>query len=134
MDGDGVRVVVVNSGVKHAWWVGNIGARRRQCAEAVAGLGRKFPAVRSLERDDGDAGGGAGGIGSRRCIGGRGHVITENARTVAFAGGLERGICGVRRLMYGSHASLRDDYEVKLRGVGCTGGNCAGAAGVYGRG
>ncbi len=41
------------------------------------------------------------------------HVITENARTLAAAGALERDdVEHVGRLMDESHASLRDDFEV----------------------
>ena len=133
MDGDGVRVVVANSGVKHALVGGEYGARRRQCAEAVAGLGRKFPAVRSLRDATMEmleaARGGMDQTVYRRAR----HVITENARTVAFAGALERGDfaeCGA--LMYGSHASLRDDYEVSCAELDVLVEIVRGAAGVYG--
>src|SRR5207302_9489320 len=41
------------------------------------------------------------------------HVVTENARTVAAADALRRGDWEtVGRLMYASHDSLRNDYEV----------------------
>jgi galactokinase len=40
-------------------------------------------------------------------------VVTENARTVEAAQALERGdVPTVGELLYASHASLRDDYEV----------------------
>jgi galactokinase len=41
------------------------------------------------------------------------HVITENERTLEAAGALQKGDWQrVGQLMYASHASLRDDYEV----------------------
>ena len=41
------------------------------------------------------------------------HVVTENARCVAFADALRGGdYKGAGGRMYESHASLRDDYEV----------------------
>jgi galactokinase len=41
------------------------------------------------------------------------HVITENARTLLAAEAMRRGdAVEMGRLMYGSHASLRDDFDV----------------------
>ena len=41
------------------------------------------------------------------------HVVSENARTVEAARALERGdVPALGDLLYASHASLRDDYEV----------------------
>lgn len=41
------------------------------------------------------------------------HVVRENARTSAAVDALRRGhLAGLGRLMSGSHASLRDDYEI----------------------
>jgi galactokinase len=43
------------------------------------------------------------------------HVVTENDRTVATAEALRRGdFEGAGALMYASHRSLRDDYEVSV--------------------
>ncbi|MFN2454973.1 MAG: galactokinase [Pyrinomonadaceae bacterium] len=44
------------------------------------------------------------------------HVVTENARTLAAAAALRQNdLAEVGRLMYESHRSLRDDYEVSCR-------------------
>jgi galactokinase len=46
------------------------------------------------------------------------HVITENARVLAFVQALEQGeMLRARHLMEESHASLRDDYEVSCHGL-----------------
>jgi len=46
------------------------------------------------------------------------HVVTENARVLAFAGALARGdLVGAGLLMVESHASLRDDFEVSTPAV-----------------
>jgi galactokinase len=108
-----LRVVVSNSNVKHALVGGEYAARRRQCEAAVAVVRKEHPAVNAL-RDVSmnmleDSRQGMDAVTFRR---GR-HVITEIQRTVDFAGLLEKRDyrqCG--ELMYASHASLRDDYEV----------------------
>jgi galactokinase len=47
------------------------------------------------------------------------HVVSENARTVEAAAAIRRGDWEtVGRLMYASHASLRDDYEVSCPELG----------------
>ena len=43
------------------------------------------------------------------------HVISENERTLAAAGLAAGRREPVGELMYASHASLRDDYEVSCR-------------------
>jgi len=67
------------------------------------------------------------------------HVITENARCLDFKTALHNGDAAeIGRLMAGSHASLRDDYEVSCRELdamaeaasaapGCVGARMTGA-------
>jgi galactokinase len=104
----GVVALIVNSNVRHELTDGGYAARRRQCEEAARTLGAaalRDVTPEQLERERGrldDAH-------HRRAR----HVVTENARTVAAADALRRGDwAALGRLMYASHASLRDDFQV----------------------
>ena len=114
--------------------------RRAQCEAAARYFG--VPALRdvSLEQFEAEAGG-LDEVTFRRAR----HIITENARTVAAAEAMARGDAAeMGRLMDGSHASMRDDFEISgpqlnimvdcaQRAPGCfgarmTGGGFAGCA------
>ena len=113
LDDPDLRVVISNSNVKHELVAGEYTARRHQCETAVAYISRRTPGIKSL-RDASinlleDSRMGMDPTVHRRAR----HVITEIARTVDFAAALEKrdyAACG--KLMYASHASLRDDYAV----------------------
>ena len=116
LDDPKLRIVISNTNVKHELVMGEYSARRHQCESAVAFVRRKFPKVRSLREvtmnDLEDARLGMDPTVFRRAK----HVITEIQRTTDFAAALEAHDykkCG--ELMYGSHASLRDDYAVSCR-------------------
>ena len=65
----------------------------------------------------------------RRCR----HVVTENQRVLDAAKTLQSGDAGgVGRLMYASHASLRDDYEVSCKELDLLVELAASSPGVYG--
>jgi galactokinase len=65
----------------------------------------------------------------RRCR----HVITENQRVLDAAKALQSGDAGgFGGLMYASHASLRDDYEVSCRELDLLVELAASRPGVYG--
>ena len=103
-----VSVLICNTNVKHALADGAYARRRTECAEAVAPAGR-----RQLARRHACHGRGGGGtldpVVRRRAR----HVTTENLRTLAAAAHLEAGeFAEVGHLMYASHRSLRDDFEV----------------------
>lgn len=111
-----VRLVVADTGVRRALASSEYNARRRQCEEGVALLRRHLPDIRALRdvaphsfeqlRDR------LPEVLARRC----GHVIYENARVLAAAASLANDnftACG--QLMYASHKSLRDEYEVSCR-------------------
>ncbi|MCE9632398.1 MAG: galactokinase [Planctomycetia bacterium] len=140
LDDDGVAVLVIDSGVKHALVDGEYAARRRQCESAAALLGRQ--SLRDVKADEWRAKSDSLPALERRRAG---HVLTENDRVLAFvAAAGRRDWAEAGRLMRESHASLRDDYEVScpeldlicevaanLPGVfGCrmTGGGFGGAA------
>jgi galactokinase len=128
MDDPSVSVMVINTNVRHTLMDGAYAQRRAQCETAARAM--KVKALRDatapqLER-------------VRRKLPAEvyrraRHVITENARTVEFARALQaRKWKTLGKLMYASHESLRDDYEVSCpeldavvevaRGVGESGG------------
>ena len=108
-----LRVVIVNSMVKHELAGGEYAERRRQCEAGVAYFRRADPAVRAL-RDVtlGQVVAAQGDLDEltfRRCR----HVVGEIARAREAADQLvARNFSRVGQLMVESHDSLRDDYDV----------------------
>jgi galactokinase len=108
-----VSVVVCDTNVRHELASSEYNRRREECERAVDLLREVLPGIRSL-RDVSVADFQTheprlpANI-RRRCR----HVVTENARTLACARALSAGDgAEAGRLMWLSHASLRDDYEV----------------------
>jgi len=113
---DDVKLVVCNTMVKHELASSEYNARREQCEEGVRVLSQHLPQVKSLrdvsaaevnkfKEELGDAV-------FQRCR----HVTTENDRVRAAAEALlRRDLKKFGQLMYKSHESLRDDYEVSAR-------------------
>jgi galactokinase len=115
IDAAELRVVVVNSMVKHELTGGEYAERRRQCEEGVAFFKKSNPAIKAL-RD----------VTMQQVLAGKGklsdvifrrcrHVVGENSRTTEAARQLtNRNYERVGELMVQSHNSLRDDYEVSV--------------------
>ncbi|HVT08964.1 MAG TPA: galactokinase [Polyangia bacterium] len=103
-----VSVLICNTNMKHALADGAYARRRTECAEASRQLGVETlrdatPAMVEAANGKLDP------VVARRAR----HVTTENLRTVAAAAHLEAGeFAEVGHLMYASHRSLRDDFEV----------------------
>lgn len=108
-----LRVVIVNSMVKHELTGSEYPERRKRCEEGVAFFQKSDPKIKAL-RDVTlklleSAKGKLDDVTYRRCH----HVITENARTTEAAkllGKRQYELAG--ELMVQSHESLRTDYEV----------------------
>jgi galactokinase len=96
-------VVVVDTGVRHDHATGAYGDRRRECAAAARALG--VPTLRAVTLARVES-----GLEDRLQARAR-HVVTENDRVAEAARRLRAG-GGVGDLLYASHASLRDDFEV----------------------
>ncbi|MFZ0814466.1 MAG: galactokinase [Candidatus Sulfotelmatobacter sp.] len=111
-----VRLVLCNSMVRHELASGEYNRRRADCEEGVRLLQPHLPGIRALrdvsvsaleawkqvlpERVH------------RRCR----HIVTENQRVLAAAKALQFGdTAEFGRLMYQSHASMRDDYEISCQ-------------------
>ncbi len=123
-----VSVLICNTNVKHALADGAYLRRRTECIEAARQLG--VPSLRDASPEMVE---GARGIFDPVVRRRARHVATENARTLAAASHLEaREFAEVGALMYESHRSLREDFEVSCpeldilvdiaRGIGRAGG------------
>ncbi|HYW72531.1 MAG TPA: galactokinase [Pyrinomonadaceae bacterium] len=110
------KLVVCNTMVKHELASSEYNARREQCEAGVRILARQLPGVGSLRdvtvadvqkfKDE------LGEVVFKRCR----HVTSENDRVRAAAEALRRrDLKTFGELMYKSHESLRDDYEVSCR-------------------
>ena len=103
-----VTVLVINTNVRHKLAESEYAKRRSQCEAAARALNVKAlrdvtPAALEAARRQMEP------VVFRRAR----HVVSENARTVQAAQAIQNSDWPtVGRLMYASHASLREDYEV----------------------
>jgi len=123
-----VSLLIINTNVKHELTGGGYGQRRLQCEQAAKILG--VPALRDATAEMLEAAKGKiDEVVFRRAR----HVIGEIERTVHAAEGVRAANwAAVGQLMYASHDSLRDDYEVSCKeldvvveiaeGIGAKGG------------
>jgi galactokinase len=103
-----VTVLIINTNVRHKLADGEYARRRDNCIEAAKAL--KIPALRDADlkrlkeaQDRMDP------LAFRRAR----HVIAENERTLQAAKAMQAGDWpAFGKLMYASHKSLRQDYEV----------------------
>jgi len=110
-----VSFVVCDTRVRHAHAGGRYNERRDECRRALELQQRSGRAVTSLRElgieELNDIGKLLPEPLDRRVR----HVVRENGRTSAAVDALRRGhLAAFGRLMNGSHASLRDDYEVSV--------------------
>ncbi len=103
-----IEVLIINTNVKRELSAGEYARRRSECQAAASALG--VASLRDATPDMLDQNQAAlDPTLLRRAR----HVIGENARTLAAADCMTAGRWPeLGRLMYASHASLRDDYEV----------------------
>ncbi|MBI3280178.1 MAG: galactokinase [Acidobacteria bacterium] len=110
---EAVRVVAVNSMVKHELGGSAYVDRVRECSEAVAAIAERFPDVQSLRDIDSER---LQSLRPSLCeipFHRARHVTTENGRVHAFVAAAAHG--DLRRmgaLFIASHRSLQYDYEV----------------------
>ncbi|MEK6281923.1 MAG: galactokinase [Acidobacteriota bacterium] len=128
-----VRLVICNTTVKHELASSEYNDRRVECEAGVYHFFQSRPNVRALrdvttaelERARHDL----SDLIYRRCR----HVISENARVLAAAKALEcNDLKTFGQLMYESHRSLRDDYEVSCKELDVMVNLAAQVEGVYG--
>jgi galactokinase len=130
---DNLRVIVCNSMVRHDLASGEYNLRRADCEAGVKALRSFLPEVRSL-RDVGIADlekyqHALSAQVYRRCR----HVVTENQRVLAAVQSVQsQNADRFGDLLYLSHASLRDDYEVSCRELDLLVDLASSRRGVYG--
>jgi galactokinase len=108
MSDPSVALLVINTNVKHELSGGEYAERRAQCEEAAAKLGVKSLRDCSPEKLE-EGRGKLSEVVFRRAR----HVIGEIERTTHCAEAIrESNWPTAGQLMYASHSSLRDDYEV----------------------
>ena len=110
-----VQIVVADTAVKRGLVDSEYNSRRAECEEAVRLLAARLPGVRALRdvslADFEPLAGELPDVVRRRAR----HVISENERVLESVRALEAGdLSTFGRLMYESHASLRDDYQVTV--------------------
>jgi galactokinase len=105
----GVEPVVINSGVAHNHAAGDYRTRRAECERAAALLG--VPQLRDLTEADLPRLAALPELLGRRAR----HVVTEDARVLATVEALRSGdLAALGPLLYASHVSQRDDYQVSV--------------------
>ena len=111
MTDPGIAVLIINTNVRHKLADSEYAKRRSQCETAACILG--VPALRDATPEMLSA---AKGKMPPEVFRRARHVISENQRTLDAAKAIQGADWNeVGRLMYASHASLRDDYEVSCR-------------------
>ena len=110
LEGAGLELAVIDTGVAHRVADGAYGERRAACEEAARVLG--VTALRDASVDDIRAA--PDQLGPTLLRRAR-HVVTENARVLEAVRLLREGRPGeMGPLLVASHASLRDDFEVSV--------------------
>jgi len=130
---DKAHLVVCNTMVKHELASGEYNKRRAECEAGVKHLAQKLPNVKALRdvtlEQLETCGKDLPDVIYRRCH----HVVSENDRVVKAGEALLSGdLKAFGELMYQSHFSLRDDYEVSCRELDVMVELAAHAPGVYG--
>ena len=106
-----IVVLIINSEVKHELSGGEYAQRRSQCEDALEKLGAKSYRDVTLQQVQ-EKKAELDPVVFNRAH----HVVTEIARTVKTAEAMKKNAWQtVGELMYASHASLRDDFEVSCK-------------------
>ena len=131
----GLELLVIDTRAHHALVDGQYGSRREACETAARLLGvTTLREVAPGDLDDAaDRIRSAGGDAAEEVVRRMRHVVTEIARVEEAVALLRAGrVRDVGPLLDGSHASLRDDYEVSCAelDVACEAARAAGALGA----
>jgi galactokinase len=110
---DGIRIVLLDSNVKHSLASSEYNTRRQQCEAGVHLVQAQHPGVRSLRDIDLEMldkyVAPAGELVYRRCR----YVVEENARLLAATEDLQKGdLAAFGQKMFATHEGLSRQYEV----------------------
>jgi galactokinase len=109
----GIAFVAVNTMVKHALAGSAYKERVAECAAAVEGIRRMFPAVESLRDVSPEQFAAAASLLPPLVARRARHVVTEDDRVERFVAASAKGdLLLMGKLLVESHRSLQDDYEV----------------------
>jgi galactokinase len=130
---DKAHLVVCNTMVKHELASSEYNRRRAECEAGVKHLAQRLPDVKALRdvtlEQLATYGKDLPDVIYRRCR----HVVSENARVINAGETLLSGdLKAFGELMYASHFSLRDDYEVSCRELDVMVDLATEVPGVYG--
>jgi galactokinase len=130
---DTAMLVICDSRVKHSLASSEYNRRREECEEGVRILSEHMPSVSSLRdvssTDFERLSENLSETVAKRCR----HVISENARTLAAVAAIRRGdLIETGRLMFLSHQSLQQDYEVSSPELDLLVDGAMSIGGVYG--
>ena len=112
---DGVRVVILDSGIPRGLTTSGYNERRSQCEKGVELMKERYDGIAALRdvspemlKESRDL---LPDTIYRRCR----HVVSENRRVLQTVEALDLGdMATVGRLLGESHVSMRDDYEISL--------------------
>jgi len=123
-------LLIVDTQVHHDLAAGEYARRRQQCFDAARRLG--VPSLRDLDEQDTANAEAAHALDRVQACRVR-HVVREIARTLAAADALRDGrMRQFGQLMFESHASLRDDFQVSCEELDVLVEAARGLEGVYG--
>src|SRR4051812_31112484 len=126
-------LLIANTMAKHSIAGGEYNLRRKECEAAVEALRKTLPSITSLRdvsaQDLEQYGHLLPPLIRKRAL----HVVTENARVLSAADALrQQDVNTFGELMYASHRSLRDLYQVSSPELDTMVEIAAGLSGVYG--
>lgn len=133
LPGPGVSIVIADTNKKRGLVDSEYNTRRAECEEAVRLLQRFLPDIKALRDVSVEAfekyASELPEVIRKRAR----HVVTEDARTLAGVAALKAGnVARFGQLMYASHESLRDDYEVSCKELDVLVEAARAVEGVYG--
>jgi galactokinase len=111
----GTSIVIADSGVRHTHVTSEYNTRHKECEQAVEILKKHYPSIKALRDVD------LGQLASVKAempenvFKRARHVVTEYNRVVEAVKRLDqKDGAGFGKLMFETHASLRDDYQVSV--------------------
>jgi len=130
---ENTALIVCNTMVKHELGKSEYNTRRAECEEGVKILVRKRPEIKALRDATIDELENARAEMPKNIFKRCRHVITENTRVLDAASALENDdLNRFGELMYASHRSLRDDFEVSCEELDIMVDLASKLPGVYG--